>query len=73
MRAPPDKIAKRYNLRDRRPGIARTEDMEIMKGLLEDWLGGNGVSPLFVIDSEAEVRIYAKAVPKVIDFIQSLD
>ena len=73
MRAPLDKIAERYYQRDRRLGIARIEDMEIMEGLLEDWLGRNVESPLFVIDSEAENRKYAKAIQKVIDLIQSLD
>lgn len=72
MRAPLDKIAERYNRRDRRLGIAMIEDMENMEDLLEDWLGENGTSPLFVIDSEADDRRYAKAIPKVIDLIQSL-
>lgn len=73
MRAPLDKIAERYNQRERSQGIARIEDMEIIESLLEDWLGENGASPLFVIDSEAEDRRYARAIPKVIDLIQSLD
>ncbi len=73
MRAPLDKIAERYNQRNRSLGIARIEDMKIMESLLEDWLGENGASPLFVLDSEAEDRRYAKAIPKVIDLIQSLD
>ena len=73
MRAPLDKIAERYNQRDRSLGIARIEDMEIIESLLEDWLSENGASPLFVIDSGAEDRRYARALPKVIDLIQSLD
>lgn len=73
LKAPVEVIAERYNRRHRRLSIAKIEDMEIMEGLLEDWLGGKGVSPLFVIDSEAEDRSYSKAIPKIIDLIQSLD
>jgi deoxyadenosine/deoxycytidine kinase len=73
LRAPLEVITERYNRRGRGLSIAGIEDMEIMEALLEDWLGGNGKSPLFVIDSEAENRKYAKVIPKVIDLIQSLD
>ena len=73
LRAPLEVIAERFNQRGRGLSIAGIEDMEIMEALLEDWLGGNGKSPLFVIDSEAEDRKYAKVIPKVIDLIQSLD
>lgn len=73
MKSPLEVIAERYNRRDRRLDITQIEDMQTVEVLLEDWLGQNQATPLFVIDSEFEDRSYSHTIPLVRDKISSLD
>lgn len=68
-----DVIAERYNRRNRRLDIAQIEDIDTIEILLEDWLGNNGVAPLYVIDSQFEDHSYSEVIPVVKDMISSLD
>ena len=73
LRSSLDVITERYNRRNRRLDIAQIEDIDTIEILLEDWLGNDGVAPLFVIDSEFEDHSYSEVIPVVKDMISSLD
>ena len=73
MKAPIELVAERYNRRDRRLDITQIEDMEIVDGLLEKWLSKYPVESIYVINSDQEDESYTKVIPKVREFIESLN
>ncbi|MCJ7536562.1 MAG: deoxynucleoside kinase [Anaerolineales bacterium] len=71
LKASPDVIADRYQLRNRRLSIAQIEDIEKIDNLLNDWLGGLASENLITVDSESEDRQYSKSIQKIIRTLNS--
>ncbi len=72
MKAPLEELVERFKRRKRRLDITQTEDMGTIEILLEDWLGENRETPIYVIEAEYEDRSYSKVIPLVKDIIDSL-
>jgi deoxyadenosine/deoxycytidine kinase len=72
MKASVELIAERYNRRNRRLDITQIEDMKVVEGLLEKWLGGFQSDFVLKINAELEDKSYSKSIPVVRDLIGSL-
>ena len=72
LKAPPDVIADRYQLRNRRLSIAQVEDLESIERLLTSWLGSLTTQKLLMIDSVQEDRRYSSSVKEFASRLQDL-
>jgi deoxyadenosine/deoxycytidine kinase len=72
LQAPLSVIAERYTRRHRKLGIAKSEDLEAMEVLLNQWLDENCIFPVISIDTTSGDRGYANSIMIVMDEIDRL-
>jgi deoxyadenosine/deoxycytidine kinase len=73
LQAPVEVIAERYRARGRVLRIAKMEDLEEMRILLQEWLGEMPLSRLLTIDVENEEQSYSTSIEEVLHRIDLLE
>lgn len=73
LKAPVELIAERYHRRGRRLDIAQVQDLEVIEGLMDNWLSEYPHDSVLMIDTEKEDNNYSTVSPIAREIIEALN